>query len=84
MGCIKHSMMFEAQMTATFQYSMFPEEIKGTSKEKEEEQEGGEGTSLEFECGDTVILNLWNNYFTLFMSHSEVIYRYNCNTVSSL
>lgn len=61
MGCIKHSMMFEAQMTATFQYSMFPEEIKGTSKEKEKEQEGEEGTSLESECGDTVILNLWTH-----------------------
>lgn len=52
MRCIKHSMMFEAQMTAISQYSMFPEggEKKGTSKEKEE----AEGTSLDSECGETV------------------------------
>lgn len=45
-------MMFEAQMTAISQYSMFPEggEKKGTSKEKEE----AEGTSLDSECGETV------------------------------
>lgn len=53
MGCIKHSMMFEAQMTAISQYSMFPEEKKERAKYKEKE----EGASLVSECGDTVTQN---------------------------
>lgn len=52
MRCIKHSMMFEAQMTAVSQYSMFPEEKKERAecREKEEEEER---TSPVFECGDS-------------------------------
>lgn len=38
MGCIKHSMMFEAQMTATFQYGRFPEEEKEREQYKEKEE----------------------------------------------
>lgn len=50
MGCIKHSMMFEAQMTAISQDSMFPEEKRKRAKcEKKEER-----TSLVSECGDIV------------------------------
>lgn len=51
MGCIKHSMMFEAQMAAISQYSMFPEEKRERAKCKETEEEG---TSLVSECGETV------------------------------
>lgn len=50
MGCIKHSMMFEAQLTDIFQHVK-----KGTSKVKEEKEEG---TSLDSECGGTVGLVL--------------------------
>lgn len=38
MGCIKHSMMFEDQMTATFQNRTFPEE-----KKRKEQSAEGEG-----------------------------------------
>lgn len=62
MGCIKHSMMFEAQMTANSQYSVFPEEKKVRAK-WEEKEEVEEGTPLVSECGDIVSEHLvyWNN-----------------------
>lgn len=34
MGCIKHSMMFEAQMTAITKYSMFPGKMEESADGK--------------------------------------------------
>lgn len=50
MGCVKHSMMFEAQMTAISQYSMFPEERKERTKcQKGKKKEEGHLLSLNVE-----------------------------------
>lgn len=65
MGWFKHSMMFEAQMTAISQYSMFPE--RGKEKGKSAGKEEAEGTSLVSECGDAVTQKKVSQHLNLLM-----------------
>lgn len=63
-------MMFEAQMTAIFQYSEFPEEKEERAKCGGKEEEG---RSPVFECGDNVTKIVYNIVFVATQNVQSVL-----------